>query len=97
MVPVKRVEIVTGAIEFDMVVEVLSQFGIRDYLVHRDVVGVGGRRLASPDPLTGDFENRVIQTICPPDTIDRLVEAIRPIIRRYGGACIVYDAHCVVH
>ncbi len=98
MESVKRVEIITGAAsEFAEVEKVLREFGVTGYVVHHDVMGRGDRRVESIDPLTGDTQNLMIQTTCSPDRVDSLIEALRPIIRRFGGACIVYDAECLIH
>jgi hypothetical protein len=97
MQPVKRVEIITGAAsEFAEVEKVLRAFGIGGYVVHHDVIGRGDRRVESIDPLTGDMQNTMIQTSRAPDRVDPLVESLRPIIWRFGGACVVYDAECLV-
>jgi hypothetical protein len=97
MMPVKRVEILTGIQEFDSVVEILEGLGITGYMVLRNVQAGGDRRLGSVDPLTGASQHRLIKTTCSPQKIGELVEAIRPVVSRYGGACIVYDAECVIH
>lgn len=93
---VKRIEIFTGAQEFPLVEQILESHGITGYMVLHDVEGKGNRHLDSVDALTGAPESRLIMTTCPPEAIDDLVEALRPILTRFGGACIVYDAQSLV-
>jgi nitrogen regulatory protein PII len=97
MRPVKRIEIVTGTLEFDRVVKVLEDHGITGFVVHRDVGGRGDRRLDSVDVLTGEPRYRMILTTCPPELIGEIVESLRPLLTTYDGACVVYDAQCVIH
>lgn len=93
---VKRVEILTGLQEFPLIERALEESGITGYIVMQGVTGKGNRKLGSVDFLTGVPESRLIKTTCDPERIDDLVEAIRPILDRYGGACVVYDAECMV-
>jgi nitrogen regulatory protein PII len=95
--PVKRIEILTGVQELPLVEQALKRQGITGYMILRDVQGKGDRRLESVDLLTGESQSRLIMTTCPPADIDDLVEALRPILSRYGGDCVVYDAACVIH
>lgn len=97
MTRVKRLEITTGSQELDRVLNVLRQHGITGYVVVRDVRGGGDRRIDSMDALTGEVQNRLILTTCPPEQIDPLVESLRALLNRYGGSCVFYDAECVVH
>lgn len=92
----KRIEILTGVQEFALVEQALEKQGITGYMVLDNVRGKGNRHLESVDPLTGEPESRLIKTTCPPDRIDDLVATLRPILSRYGGACVVYDAECLI-
>jgi hypothetical protein len=96
MWPVKRIEILTGAQEFSLIEQVLERHGITGYMVLDGVHGKGNRQLGSVDPLTGASESRLIKTTCPPDRFDALVNALQPILGRYGGTCIVYDAESLI-
>jgi hypothetical protein len=93
---VKRIEILTGVQELPLVERVLERHGITGYTVSHDVQGKGDRRLDSVDFLTGEPESLSVKTTCPPDAFDGLVEALRPILTRYGGACVAYDAECII-
>jgi hypothetical protein len=96
METVKRVEILTGVVEFDQVVRVLERCGVTGYAVLPGVLGKGDRASGSADPLTGDAENRMIFTTCREEALPALIEHLRPLLIRYGGACVVTDAQCVV-
>lgn len=94
---VKRIEILTGVQEYPLVERALRACGITGYIVLRDVHGKGNRYLEAVDFLTGEAESLLIKTTCPPERLDAVIEAIRPILGRYGGTCVTYDAECMIH
>lgn len=94
---VKRVEIITDALEMREVIRVLEREGVSGYTVVPNVVGAGERGAQSGDDLTDVFKNSMLITTCSPDHVESLVEAIRPILKRRGGVCLVSDAAWVVH
>lgn len=94
---VKKVEIVTTSLEMTKVLEVLEEVGITGYTVIRDVVGKGDRGTASDDLEQDILSNRYVMTVCTEDQERILVEAIRPILKKFGGVCIVSDAKWIVH
>ena len=97
MTPVKRVEIVTASVEIDHVVRVLDRLGVSGYTLVRDVEGSGGRGRSSDGALTGGLTNSYVFTACEPDEAAAIVEAIRPILERFGGVALVSDALWVRH
>lgn len=97
MKAVKRVEIVTDAIELDRVLELLGQSGVSGYTVIRNVEGKGQRGVRSGDDLTRVFQNSYVLAACTPDEVARVVAAVRPVLQRVGGMCLVSDAHWLLH
>ncbi len=94
---VKRVEIITDALEMREVVRVLEAQGVLGYSVIPNLTGHGERGAQSGDDLTDVFKNSLLITACEPEHLTSLVEAIRPILARRGGVCLVCDAQWVVH
>ena len=43
------------------------------------------------------FENLMVVTTIPTDRLQAVVETIRPVLRQFGGACLVSDAMWVIH
>ena len=93
----KRVEIICDSLEVKNVLKLLEDFGITGYTIVRDVVGKGGRGMRAGDDLTEVFKNSWVLTVCSDDKIPQLVEAIRPILKKFGGICLVSDTHYVIH
>ncbi len=97
MQAVKRIEIVTDALEMRAVCRVLDRLAVSGYSVIRDVTGRGERGVQSGDELTDVFKNSMVLLACPPERVPEIVEAIRPILKRRGGICLVSDAMWVMH
>ena len=95
MKPVKRIEIVIEEIELANVIEELDRIGVVGYTV---VPGAGGRgeRGVRYESLQG-LGNVLLTIACDAQQATQVIEAIRPILRRYGGVCLVSDALWVIH
>ncbi|MCS7060243.1 MAG: transcriptional regulator [Anaerolineae bacterium] len=97
MRPIKRVEIITDSIEMTQVIRVLEQQGISGYTLIRDVIGRGERGMRLGDEPSGVFQNSYLLTTCDPEQVEALVAAVRPILQRRGGVCLVTDSWWVRH
>ena len=97
MKAVKRIEIITGPIEFRSLVAALEQAGITGYAVIRNVLGKGDQKVNSWDSLSSEVENLMVVTTIPEDRLWPVVETNRPLLHQYGGACLVSDAMWVIH
>lgn len=94
---VKRLEIITEAREMREVTRVLAQQNVSGYTIVHDVTGRGERGEQFGDELTGVFSNSYLLTTCAPEQLDELVEAIRPLLKKRGGVCLVSDAQWLIH
>jgi nitrogen regulatory protein PII len=97
MEAVKRIEIITDALQMREVCRILDGLNVSGYSVIRDVTGRGERGVQSGDELTDVFKNSLLVTACSPGRLSEIVEAVRPILRRRGGVCLVSDAQWVIH
>ena len=97
MTPVKRIEIVVGAVELDRLVDALEGIGVADYTLLRDVDGRGSRGERHGDEISDAFRNAVLVVAIDPAQAERVVETVRPFLRRYGGMCLLSDALWVKH
>ena len=97
MKPVKRLEIITGPIEFRSLVQELEAAGVTGYAVIRNVLGKGDRKVNSWDSLSSELENLLVVTTVSEEHLMPLVETIRPVLRKFGGSCLVSDAMWVIH
>jgi len=97
MKPVKRIEIITHAVELKDLLHALKDCGVSGYTVISPVTGTGERGDQLGDDLTGVSNNAYVLTLADPDGADEIIEAIRAILKRHGGICLVSDAQWVRH
>lgn len=88
---VMKVEIITDSFEVESVAKLLDEIGVSGYSIINNVVGKGKRGVRSGDELTGLFKNSYIMVVCNEVEMHKIVEAIRPIVKKFGGICIVSD------
>lgn len=89
---VKRIEIVIGKPHAKLVRRALETFGVSGLTEFEAVGGFGDRGERSGGELTDAQVNLALLTTCPPERIDELSAALEPILRRYGGLCLISDA-----
>lgn len=97
MKPVKRVEIVVEVAELDEVVKALDRIGVVGYTIIRHVGGRGERGERRTEEFSDEFENIYLMVACSESQAADMIEAIRPILKKVGGICLVSDAMWVAH
>lgn len=97
MRPVHRIEVVIHAPHKGKVLEVLAAKGLADYTVIHGASGSGERGLQRGDDITGVSNNVYVLTTCEPERLPEVVEALRPVLKRVGGMCLVSDARWLEH
>jgi nitrogen regulatory protein PII len=98
MTSMKKVEIVVDALEVPAVAEVLDASRVSGYTVIGEVTGRGSRGVrGGGDGLTAALKNSYIITACPETQARAIADAVRPILRRVGGICVVTDCLWVEH
>ena len=93
----KKIEIICDSVEVNNLIKILESTGVTGYTIIRDVVGKGGRGIRRGDELTDVFKNSMIITVCDAEQIPAIVESIRPVLKRFGGVCLVSDSLYVIH
>jgi hypothetical protein len=94
---VHRIEIVVDAAHSPGVIRVLSKARIDGYTLIRGVSGSGDRGPRLSDDITGVSNNNYILTTCTPEALDAVIDALRPILKKYGGICLISDARWLIH
>ena len=97
MTPMKRVEIVIDALELSAACALLDQAGVPGYTVIREVTGKGDRGDRGGDDLTGALKNGYILCACKDTQARAVAEAVRPLLKRLGGMCLLTDCLWVEH
>ena len=98
MQAIKKVEIIIGYLESPRLLEQIKEEGIAvGYTVVKEVVGSGRRGDRTGDGLSGELTNSYILIACSEDEAHRIVEIVEPVLKRFGGVCLVSDAMWVKH
>lgn len=97
MEPVKRVEIIIDHVAQRHLSEVLEQNGFNSYTLLPDTSGKGDRGSRVGDGFSGEFNNSYFLVACPEATVQKLVDLVRPMLKQFGGVCLVTDALWVKH
>lgn len=98
MKPCKRIEIIIEAPQAQRLTEALRVLGTTGFTLIPDVRGSGDRGERRADELSGDSSNCLILIACENQAmVDTIVEAVRPLLSRCGGICLVSDALWLRH
>ena len=98
MKPCKRIEIVIETPLATRLTETLTRLGAGGFTLIPDVRGAGGRGMRRADELSGDTSNCLILIACNDQaTVEAILEAVRPLLSRSGGICLVSDAQWLRH
>lgn len=97
MQSIKRIELVIEAIERQNVIAILEKINIRSYTLYNNVGGSGDRGERQEVVFGEKFENMTFVIACPEASLSTVIEAIRPLLKSFGGMCLVSDAQWVIH
>jgi nitrogen regulatory protein PII len=93
---VKKIEIVINSLELQKVLKILDRIGVSGYTIIEDVTGKGHRGRVIDDLEGHALTNGYIMIICSEEQEHQIAEAMRPIIKKYGGVCIAADVKSIV-
>lgn len=97
MFSVKRIELVIEAVEKQRVISTLKAVNIFNYTIYNHVGGYGERGARGDLAFGEKFENVTFVIACPENRLSTIIESLRPILKSYGGMCLVSDAQWIIH
>lgn len=98
MKPCKRIEIVLEQTLSAKLEGLLSSLNADAYTVIPEAGGLGERGYRRADEVTGTSSNCIfIIAVHDEQLVEKIIEAIRPMLSLSGGVCIVSDAFFVQH
>lgn len=97
MKPMKKVEIVVDSVYLSRALEILEKNRVSGYTIIRDVLGKGERGLMAGDELADVFKNSYVFTVCEEEIALRVVEELKPLLKKAGGVCVLSDVVWVPH
>ncbi|CAA0121378.1 Uncharacterised protein [Halioglobus japonicus] len=94
----KRIEIVIETPLARRLATRLRELGAPGFTLIPEVRGAGDRGERRADELSGDSSNCLILIACDDQaTVDRILDAVRPLLSSSGGVCLVSDALWLRH
>ena len=84
-----KVEIIIGKYQLEKVIEVLHQLKAPGYSVMEHVMGMGERGIMRVDEPSGAMENVYVVVVCDDNFAEGLLKEISPVLKRYGGLCVL--------
>lgn len=97
MIGVKRIELVIEAHEKDRVIKLLDSIQINAFTIYKHVGGMGERGMRDESVFGDKFENVTFVIACEESRLTYVIETLRPVLKEYGGMCLVSDAMWVKH
>ncbi len=98
MKPCKRIEIVIETPMVPSLIAVFKQLDIPGYSLIPEVRGSGDRGVRRADELSGQSSNSlVLVALDDMAKIEPLLEAVRTLLGRSGGICLLSDAQWLRH
>lgn len=97
MKSVKRIEIVIDAAHTPAMIKAVKAAGAPAYTLFKDVHGDGDRGERAGDELGNVFRNCCLVIAVDQDLAKPIAEAAQPLLKRYGGMCLVSDASYLLH
>ena len=98
MKPCKRIEIVIEETLTRRLAELLDTLGAPGFTLIPRASGQGDRGVRRGDDPTGTMTNAVFIVAADDDeVVARIVEGVRPLLKRSGGICLVSDALWLKH
>jgi len=85
---VKRLEVIASSVELPKILEALDKAGVTGYTVIPHVLGKSASGHTSDDIES----NAYVLAFFQPDFAKPAVEALKPILNKFGGTCYVSDA-----
>jgi hypothetical protein len=81
-----------------LLVDKLKKARVPGYTVIPRAGGSGDRGIRRGDELAGDSSNCVFIIVCEDEAqVERITEAVGPVLSRYGGLCIVSPCQALLH
>ncbi len=95
-ITLKRLEIVIDEEKLEELIAILNEVGVRGYTFIKQAGGLGSRGTRRPDDIFFEQTNAMFILACEEKQAERLVTALRPRLKEFGGMCLVSDCEWVI-
>lgn len=96
LVPMKRIEIVVEEESLGDLLGLFKSVNVRGYTFIKHAGGLGTRGERHPDDYALQEKNAVVILACEENQAERVITALRPRLKDFGGMCLVSDCQWVI-
>lgn len=97
MRPCKRLEIVIERAQASRIEDAMQRAGVSGFTVIQNAGGSGDRGYRRADDVTDTDENCVfIVAVEEEQVLTQLLEQVGPVLKRFGGMCLVSEAQLLI-
>ncbi|HET7061792.1 MAG TPA: transcriptional regulator [Nitrosospira sp.] len=96
LIAMKRIEIVIEEESLGDLIGLFKSVNVRGYTFIKHAGGLGTRGERHPDDYALQEKNAVVILACEENQAERVINAIRPRLKDFGGMCLVSDCQWVI-
>jgi nitrogen regulatory protein PII len=96
MSSVQRIEIIVNSTEINKLTKILDAVNVPGYTVFRHVTGKGEGGFVGEEAAMIDLDNAYILVFSPSEQTDKVLDKLRPFLKKMGGRCYISEAQMVV-
>lgn len=85
----KKLEIILDYVVLNKLLQKLDELKVEGYSVIKDVMGKGSQGNRDGHGLMAGFKNCYVMLITHDDDIDKIINGVNPLIKSFGGLCVV--------
>ncbi len=93
----KKIEIVTDYVSINKFTAKFDELNVPGYSIIKDVLGKGSQGNKDGHGLMAGSKNCYMMLCCEDSDVQRILVAIKPLIKTYGGMCIVSEVLFMHH
>ncbi|SEK44434.1 P-II family nitrogen regulator [Nitrosovibrio tenuis] len=94
-IAMKRMEIVIDEEKLEELIALLREIGVRGYTFIKSAGGLGSRGSRRPDDIFFEETNALLILACLEPTAQKVINALRPKLKDFGGMCLISDCSWV--
>jgi nitrogen regulatory protein P-II 1 len=91
----KRIEIVIDEEKLEELIALLHESDVRGYTFVKSAGGLGSRGTRRPDDIFFEENNALLILACMEPQAQKVVNALRPKLKEFGGMCLISDCSWV--
>jgi nitrogen regulatory protein PII len=93
---IKRIEITVESLYQQKIVDAIENAGAPGYTVLKEVEGKGRHGKKDGKGISDGYKNCMVIVYVNQEEIKGMIDQVKPLIVKFGGICVISDAHWVI-